>query len=139
MTDFDECVKTLETAKMLGAPIIRIWAGEKSSCDCDEHYYCVIVENTRKTAQLAENHSIKLCFEYHPNTLTDNPDEAVRLVQKINEKNVGLYWQPQGYLSYEENLTAFKKVKPYVLKNIHLNNYIKEKDYCYLSDCCNML
>lgn len=59
MTDFDECVKTLETAKMLGAPIIRIWADEKSSCDCDENYYCVIVENTRKTAQLAENHSIK--------------------------------------------------------------------------------
>ncbi len=134
MTDFDEFIKTLETAKMLGAPIIRLWAGEKSSCDCDEEYYSLIVENTKKAAQLADNFSIKLCFEYHPNTLTDNPDEAVKLVQKINEKNVGLYWQPQGYLSYEENLVAFQKVKPYVLKNIHLNNYIKGKGYCDLID-----
>lgn len=134
MTDFEECVQTLETAKMLGAPIIRVWAGSKSSCDCDEEYYSVIVENTKKMAQLAYKLSIKLCFEYHPYTLTDDPDEATKLVQKINEKNVGLYWQPQGYLSYEENLEAFKKVKLYVLKNIHLNNYSKEKGYCYLSD-----
>ena len=34
----------------------------------------------------------------------------------------------------EENLQAFTKVKPYVLKNIHLNNYDKEKGYCYLED-----
>ncbi|MBQ2889041.1 MAG: sugar phosphate isomerase/epimerase [Clostridia bacterium] len=134
MTDFEECVQTLETAKMLGAPIIRVWAGGKSSCDCDKEYYNLIVDNTKKMAQLAIEFSIKLCFEYHPNTLTDNPDEAVKLVQEINEKNVGLYWQPQGYLSYEENLAAFKKVKPYVFKNIHLNNYSAEKGYCYLSD-----
>lgn len=133
MTDFDECVKTLETAHMLTAPIIRLWAGEKASADCDEEYYNIIVENTKKMAELAEKLSIKLCFEYHPNTLTDDPDEAVKLVKKIDKKNVGLYWQPQGYLSFEENLQAYKKVKPYVLKNIHLNNYSQESGYQHLS------
>ena len=129
MYDFEECVKTLETARELSTPVIRIWAGRKGSAVCSAEEYELIVENTVKMAQLAEKYSIKLCFEYHPNTLTDNADEAVKLMKRINCGNVGLYWQMQGYLSFEENKRDLEKVKPYVFGNVHLNNYSDETGY----------
>ena len=134
MTDFNESITILETAQNLNAPIIRLWAGNKASDVCNKDEYNLIVENTRKLADMAEKLSIKLCFEYHAYTLTDSADEAVKLAKTINKDNVGLYWQPQGQLGYEQNKEAFEKVKPYVLKNIHLNNYCEETGYGYLSD-----
>lgn len=129
MYDFDECVKTLETARELSAPVIRLWAGKNGSDVCSDEDYDLIVENTVKMARLAKEYSIKLCFEYHPNTLTDSADSAVKLIQRINCDNVGLYWQMQGYLTYEENKRDFEKVKPYVFGNVHLNNYSNETGY----------
>ncbi len=129
MYDFDECVKTLETAREMSAPVIRIWAGQKGSEVCSKEEYDLIVENTQKMAELAKRYSIKLCFEYHPNTLTDNADEAVKLIQRIDRDNVGLYWQMQGNLTFEENKKDFGKVKPYVFRNVHLNNYSSSVGY----------
>ncbi len=134
MTDFEDCEKTLETAHMLNAPIIRLWAGKKGNRECDKEYYSRIVENSKKMAVKAEKLAISLCFEYHHNTLTDDADAAIRLIKGINRYNVGLYWQPQWRLSYEENAAAVKKVIPYVTKNIHLNNYSAENGYGLLCD-----
>ncbi len=132
MTDFDVALKVLDTAKSLGAPVIRLWAGNKGSDFCGETEYQLIVENTRKLADLSVCSSIQLGFEYHPYTLTDTADEAVRLVKRIGKANVGLYWQPQGHLNYNQNKEAFQKVKPYLCKNIHLNHYHAETGYDYL-------
>ena len=129
MYDFDECVKTLETARELSAPVIRIWAGRKGSAVCSAEEYDLIVENTVKMARLAKVHSITLAFEYHPNTLTDSADGAVELIQRINCDNVGLYWQVRPDISFEENRTAFLKISPYLLGNIHLSNYDEATGY----------
>lgn len=134
MTNMEECEKTLETAKMLGAPIIRLWAGEKASSECSDEYFNMVVKNTKIMAEHAKKAGITLCFEYHPNTITDNENDALRLAKTIGKENVGLYWQPQGNLSYEQNLNAFNTIKPYVLNNIHLNNYSEQNGYGYLEE-----
>ncbi len=134
MYDFDECVKTLETARELTAPVLRIWAGRRGSDVCSAEEYDLIVENTVKMARLAKVHSITLAFEYHPNTLTDDADEAVKLIHRINCDNVGLYWQVQPNLTFEENKAAFEKVKPYLLGNVHLSNLDEEKGYMPLEE-----
>ena len=36
LTDWNHCLETIEFAKELSAPVIRIWAGEKSPEDCDK-------------------------------------------------------------------------------------------------------
>lgn len=146
MYDFIECVKTLETAREMSAPVLRIWAGRRGSDVCSAEEYDLIVENTVKMARLAKVHSITLAFEYHPNTLTDSADGAVELIQRINCDNVGLYWQVRPDISFEENRTAFLKISPYLLGNIHLSNYDEATGYrpleeilpdlCgYFSDC----
>ena len=139
MTDFEECESTLETAAMLKAPVIRLWAGKLSSSECCDDYYSIIVENTKKMAERAERYSISLGFEYHQNTLTDNSESAIKLINAVGRKNVGLYWQPQHTLTYEENLVEIEEVASYILKNIHLNNYSREHGYGYLSDIYEQL
>ena len=65
MEDYEHCVKTVSMANLLGAPIIRVWAGEKSPEECDNEYFELIAENTRKMADEAEKYGMTISFEYH--------------------------------------------------------------------------
>jgi len=134
VTDREECEKTVETAAMLGAPVIRVWAGAQSPCDGDEEYRNMIAENTRYMAEKAASYGIKLGFEYHGGTLTETPESAVDFIKRVNADNVGLYWQPVGALSVEENLRAFKAVLPYAVGNLHVHNHTVETGYRPLAE-----
>lgn len=134
MTSKEDCDKTLLTAVMLGAPVIRLWAGEKSPENADESYISMIVENTLYMAKKAEEYSIKLGFEYHNGTLTQESASAVDFMKRVNRENVGLYWQPVGALSAEENKAAFSDVLPYAIGNLHIHNHSVETGYKKLSE-----
>lgn len=134
MENNNECDKVLETAIMLGAPVIRIWAGEKSPRDCDESHINRIVINSVYMAKQAKQHSIRLGFEYHQNTLTENAESAVALINRINMNNVGLYWQPNGMITPNENLKERNLVLPYSVGNMHIHNYCVKNGYQPLSD-----
>ncbi len=129
LNDKEECALTVETAKLIKAPIIRVWAGRIGSATCDEENYASLVEHTRYMADLAAASGISLGFEFHRNSLTDTPESAVELIKKVDRENVRLYWQPTSRQSLEENLRSFDMVKPYLCGNIHFQNYSREKGY----------
>ncbi len=104
----------LESAKILGTDIIRIWASGKGSAQTSEEERKVLTEEAKCISKIAAEYGKKIDFEYHPNTLTDDADSAVRLIEEVDEPNCGIYWQPNYQLTMEENLTAAKKVLPYV-------------------------
>lgn len=133
MEDKEECDQALETAVLLGAPIIRIWAGKKSPADCDEAYKKQIVDNTIYMAKKAAQHNIVLGFEYHPWTLTETCDDALWLIESVNQENVGLYWQPPYTLTPEENMRDRARVLPVCVGNIHIQNYNPTDGYQLLS------
>ena len=133
MLDKEDCDKALETAVMLSAPIIRIWAGKSAWEECDSETVETIIQNTLYMAEKAEAHGIVLGFEYHTNTLTQGVDNAVKLMERTNHKNVGLYWQPSGNISPQENLAAFRKVMPYLVGNLHVHNHNSVDGYQSLS------
>lgn len=134
MLSKEECDDALKTAVMLGAPIIRVWAGAKSPESGDDEYFNEIVENTIYMAEKAEKYNIVLGFECHMNTLTEVPEVAIRLIEKVSKKNVGMYWQPLVRYSPEENVSVRKKITPYLVGNIHIHNYSVEKGYQPLSE-----
>ena len=134
MLSKEECDDALKTAVMLGAPIIRVWAGAKSPAASDEEYFNVIAENTIYMAEKAEKYNIILGFECHMNTLTEVPEVAVSLIEKVNKKNVGMYWQPLVRYSPEENVSVREKITPYLVGNIHIHNYSVENGYQLLSE-----
>ena len=73
--------RVLETAMALGAPTVRVWAGNRGSADADESYRAAVVDDARRIAVLAHAAGITVSFEYHRNTLTDTNASAHRLLE----------------------------------------------------------
>src|SRR5205085_2622842 len=67
----------LETARALGAPRIRIWAGRTGSAEASAAQRAAVAEGARVAAELAGD--IEVALEFHGGTLTDEPASAVAL------------------------------------------------------------
>ena len=109
----------VENAAALGAPIIRVWAGRRAPKDADAAYYQRVLSDTQTICDLAQSHGIRICFEYHPNTLTEDCTLARRLILESGKENLHLYWQPNPTLSVAENCDELRTVLPYVI-NVHV-------------------
>lgn len=133
MLDKEDCEKTIETAVMLSAPIIRVWAGNSNWAETDNENIENIIQNTIHMSRIATEEGIRIGFEYHTNTLTEGADNAVKLMEIVADKNVGLYWQPSGNISPQENCENFKKVMPYLVGNLHVHNHNSVEGYQLLS------
>lgn len=107
----------LETAIALGAPLVRIWAGQQSSPQTDASYRMTVVEQSRHAIELALQHNITVAYEFHGNTLTDTNDSALALLQDV--PNMRTLWQPPHDMSEAERLDGLRAVLPW-LANVHV-------------------
>ena len=107
----------IETAKMLGTSIIRVWAG---NIDCSEtlpeEERLAITEKLRAAVKMAEGTGITIATEYHPNTLTDSLESAKRLLADV--PGLYTYWQVNNAISVEENLAAIEELQDKIV-NAH--------------------
>jgi sugar phosphate isomerase/epimerase len=108
----------LATAVHLGAPLIRVWAGDKGTQEADESWWNQVSEDSRRIAELAKQENIRISYEYHGGTLTDNVHSAIKLLKKANHHNLFCYWQPPVFESFEERLLGLKEISPW-LSHIH--------------------
>lgn len=117
----------IEIAQILGASIIRVWAGETGSAEIDMKTHEQIITDAQRIGELAGAQKIKVGIEYHQKTLTDTPDSAELLMHEINSPFVLLYWQPAENLSVKERIESLPKLTPWI-KNVHVfhwENYYK--------------
>jgi 3-dehydroshikimate dehydratase len=114
-----EFEKVLESAKALGAPLIRVWAGNKASKDADYEWWDKVVTESRMIAQKAHKYGIKIAYEYHANTLTDTKESTEALLTEVNHENIYTYWQPNLNLSEPEKLDGLRAVLS-KLTNVHI-------------------
>lgn len=98
------------TAASLGAPVVRVWAGNKGSEVANEQWWESVVSETRRIARIAEHHGLVLTFEYHGNTLTDTNEGAQRFLSAVDHPNVATYWQPPNGRSFEYCLEGLQGV-----------------------------
>ena len=132
--NFQEVFRSyLETAHILNAKIIRLWAGTIGSEQISCEYYERAVKEARYLCDMAKDYNITLAFEFHSGTICDNADSAIQLYQDINRENCGLYYQYDIRLSEKENLIALEKMVPYI-KMIHLYYYNNERKQVSLKD-----
>jgi sugar phosphate isomerase/epimerase len=116
---FEEAFEpVLDAALALGAPVIRVWAGNASSASTSREARARIVEDARRIGDRARAHGIRVAFEFHRNTLTDTAASALALLEEISHPNVGSLWQPPVGYSYEACLESLKRVSPY-LEHLH--------------------
>lgn len=124
----------IDTAKTLGAAAIRVWAGTRSSADADETYRRRVVDQARQFADLAAQHDVMMCYEYHADTLTDTDASAQALIRATGDHPaVKTLWQPADERTVEQNLASLRGVLPW-LHHVHVFHWPQRRERAPLAD-----
>ena len=119
----------LASAEALGAPAIRVWAGNTASAQADAAQHRAVQEDALRCADLAAKKDIVLVYEYHSGTLTDTPQSAVELLAATEHPYIITLWQPNVGYSLEQCLASLRSVLPR-LQHVHAFHWWP--DYCRL-------
>ncbi len=109
----------LATAVELGAPTIRVWAGDEPSADTNAAERERIAQESYHIADLATQAGISISYEYHRNTLTDTRESALALLHAVSHPGLKSLWQPAQSTTPEERLADLQAVTPW-LTNVHV-------------------
>ncbi|MCA9913037.1 MAG: TIM barrel protein, partial [Anaerolineae bacterium] len=115
----------LDTAEALGAPIVRVWAGERGSAKADEAYRQTVIADAQRAAEQAAARNITVSLEYHGNTLTDTLHSTVSLLQAVNHPNLRTYWQPEHTSDLATKTHSLRTLLPW-LTNVHVFHWEPE-------------
>jgi hypothetical protein len=111
----DGFAAVLESARALGAPRIRIWAGRVGSAAATAAERAAVTEGVRAAAELAGD--VEVAVEFHGGTLTDEPASAVALLQAAGPART--YWQPPQGAPDAVALAGLRAVLPW-LSAVHV-------------------
>ncbi|MGQ9904673.1 MAG: sugar phosphate isomerase/epimerase family protein, partial [Anaerolineae bacterium] len=109
----------LDTARALGAPVIRVWAGDQPSAQADAAHWGRIIAESRRIGDLAAEAGLRVVFEFHGGTLTDTNESARQLIEQVDHPAVGMYWQPVVGHSIDYNLAGLRAMLPWLV-NVHV-------------------
>ena len=98
----------LATADALGAPTIRVWAGNQDFEESNEIQREVIIKDTLRIADLAEQRGVSITFEFHGGTLTSSNQGAQRFAEQVSHPNVFFSWQPANGRSFDYRMQGLE-------------------------------
>ena len=116
--DQPDFADVLASAQALGAPLIRVWAGTAGSATTADAERDRITVDLKRIGELSAAAGIEIAIEYHANTLTDDPDSALALIQAVDLPNVKLYWQTSNQKSADYSADVLTRLLPY-LSHLH--------------------
>ncbi len=122
VTPTEELQEYINAAKILGTDVLRLWCGNKNSQDYNEEEKAALFNECKKIAAIAEENAVTVCMECHNGTYTNTEKSALELIKAVNSKAFLMYWQPQQFMSFEENLSYAKNISGFV-KHIHVFNW----------------
>ena len=115
----------LETARELGAPVIRVWAGQKGSAEADAAYRARVVADSRRIATMAAQVGIVVASEYHGGSLTDTDASTVVFLNEVGHDNFKSYWQPRVGLGATEALKGLNELLPRLM-HVHVFHWMAD-------------
>ncbi len=104
----------LNSAVALGAPKIRVWAGNKNFEDASQQEWDTIVAESRRIGDMAAAKGVMIVYEFHGGTLTNTAVSCKKLLEAVAHKNVLTYWQPTLGVKCADNAAGLKSVLPWV-------------------------
>lgn len=118
-TPTEELEAYIDAAKMLGTNVLRLWCGVKTGMDMTDEERNDLLELCKKAAETAKNSGMLLCMECHKGTFTQNPDDAIWLMESVNSPHFRMYWQPFQWQNADGNTINARKIAPYA-EHIHV-------------------
>lgn len=119
VSPLDEWQRTIETALALGAPLIRVWAGDKNSQDMNEADWSALTETASWMAGVAEAAGLVVATECHGGTATNEYHAAVQMLRAVHRPNFRTYWQPNQFCTDDYNREAARALTPW-MENVHV-------------------
>lgn len=120
-----EFLKYIKIAKILGAPTMRIWVGEKNYEEANAEYIERIVSELKMICDLAKKENIQIGCELHGGTLCNNRENSLEIVKRVDKDNFGMYFQYDWNFSVDDNCKTLESFLP-MLKNVHVFNIVRE-------------
>ena len=118
----EELPAYIRAAGLLGTNIIRVWCGVKGYRDYSAEEWAALCRVCRQAAAMAQKAGVILCMECHVGTVTDCAEGALRLMKEVDSPHFRMYWQPNQFMSREENLDYAARIAPYVT-HLHVFNW----------------
>ena len=109
----------LATAVVLGAPVIRVWAGTCGSAETSPALRRRVIDDALRCADLAAVRNVSIAYEFHDGTLTDSTDSALELLGATEHQFIKTLWQPPHGLSLQECLASLRALSPR-LQHLHV-------------------
>jgi hypothetical protein len=106
-------------AQRLGAPRLRVWAGELGTAEADDAYRERVTAALREACAVAGDAGLHLATEFHPRTLTDSVDSTLALVERVGDERLRTYWQPRLDEPAAAAVDGLERLLP-VLAGVHV-------------------
>ncbi|WP_223302030.1 sugar phosphate isomerase/epimerase [Haladaptatus sp. R4] len=103
----------------LDADLVRVWAGNQEYGVHDRGHWRRTVSDLRELATAASERGIGVTVEKHEGTLTDDGEGARRLIEKVDEPNCGLNWQPLFGMTSDAIRAEVEELAP-LSNNVHI-------------------
>lgn len=107
--------RVLQTAEVLEAPMIRVWAGDQNPDAVSAADRAHILEEAGRVADLAAGRQIQVVFEFHQDTLTQTAKSCAALLTELGHPNIRTYWQPAPALDARQNRAELRRVLPWLV------------------------
>lgn len=120
--------KYIKAAKLLGTDTLRLWCGNKASAEYSANERAAVIEECKKLADIAKAENVILCLECHIKTLTDDTDSTLDIMQKVDSENFRMYWQPNQFKTFEQNIDSCERISPFA-KTVHVFNWREKEKY----------
>ncbi|MGZ0655689.1 sugar phosphate isomerase/epimerase family protein [Coraliomargarita sp. W4R72] len=100
----------LDTADALGAPTIRVWAGNQGFEVATESQRNETIKDSLRIADLAEQRGISITFEFHGGTLTSSNKGAQWFADRVPHSNILFSWQPANGHSFDYRMDGLESL-----------------------------
>ncbi|WP_052112227.1 sugar phosphate isomerase/epimerase family protein [Knoellia subterranea] len=110
----DEVLPIVRAAAALGAPRIRVWAGDVGTDRADDDTWNRVAAALREACRIARDHGVELALEFHPNTLTDSVDSTLELLDRVGDSTLRTYWQPRIDEEVAPAVEGLRRLLPHV-------------------------
>lgn len=109
----------LESAVILGAPLIRVWAGTKPWEESSPKEREVLAAQLARAVDQAAAAGLTLGLEYHRGTATQTKEGTQALLETVGRPSLTTYWQPNPDISQKEQLAEIDALLPWI-STIHI-------------------
>lgn len=124
-------------AKIMNAPSVRVWLGEKDSEETTQEEYNRILEDLKSICSVARKYNLLVCPECHDNTYNNNTDAFLKIKDELKADNFKTYFQSR-YFRFDYDVDRIERTFGFI-ENVHISyrdlvreQRFKKKDKLYI-------